>query len=78
MRSKGHAPVFEVKLWVTKNFDAVLHQSKIVYSDGTRGQADIPIAVRPSGFGAATFTYRVENGRPIIENVEGLGGRGSW
>ena len=52
----------------------MLHRSKLGYSDGTRGQSDIPVAIRPAAFGAATFTYRIEDGKPIIEDIEGLGG----
>ena len=34
----------------------------------------MPAAIRPVGFGAATFNYRIENGRPVITDIEGLGG----
>ena len=74
LQQRGQATIFEAKLWITANFDKVLHQSKLGYGDGTRGQADIPIAIRPAGFGAATFNYRIENGKPIFEDIEGLGG----
>ena len=34
----------------------------------------MPIAIRPAGFGAATFTFRIQDGQPIVENVEGMAG----
>ena len=44
------------------------------YLDGTRGNGQIPLSIRPAAFGAATFEYRVHEGRVIIENIQGLGG----
>jgi hypothetical protein len=74
LRKKGQASIFEAKLWITENFDKILHQSKLAYSDGTGGEADVPAAIRPVGFGAVTFNYKIENGQPIFEDIEGLGG----
>ena len=44
-------------LWSTKNFDAVLAESKLGYSDGTRGVGKVPICIRPAAWGAITFKY---------------------
>ena len=34
----------------------------------------MPSDIRPVGFGAATFNYKCVNGKPIITDIEGLGG----
>ena len=70
----GQASIYEARLWITKNCDVILNRSKFGYSDGTRGQGGVPTAIRPAGFGAATFTFEIINGRPVIDNIEGLGG----
>ena len=59
---------------MTDNFDQVLWRSKLGYSDGTRGQADIPMSIRPAAFGAATFIYDLIEGKPVITDVAGLAG----
>jgi hypothetical protein len=74
LRQRGEASIFEAKLWITANFDRVLQQSKLGYTDGTGGQDDVPIAIRPAGFGAVTFNFKLVDGRPTIENIEGIAG----
>ena len=74
LKHRGQASIFEAKLWMASNFDKVLHKRKLGYSDGTGGQADIPISIRPAAFGAATFNYKIENGEQMFEDIEGLGG----
>ena len=59
---------------MTDNFDDVLLKSKIGYTDGTGGQADIPISIRPVGFGAAAFSFKVVDGKPVIEDIAGIAG----
>ena len=49
-------------------------QTRVQHSDGTRGQSEILISIRPAGFGAATFNYKVVNGMPVVTDIEGLGG----
>ena len=59
---------------MTKGFDEIMRKSKIGYSDGTRGQADVPLAIRPAAWGAATFHFKVRNGKPEVTDIQCIGG----
>jgi len=56
---RDRATIADAKIWMTEGFDEVMRKSKIGYSDGTGGQADVPLAIRPAGWGAATFLFKV-------------------
>ena len=57
--------IYNAQLWQTPNFDTVLFSCKLGYSDGTRGLANIPAAIRPAAWGAAIFEYETVNGRLV-------------
>ena len=75
LEQPGEVEVYEAQIWKTANFDTVLHQSKMGFSDGTSGQDDVPAMLRPAGFGAATFNFRVVDNMPVIENIQGICGQ---
>ena len=52
----------------------MLHASKISYSDGTSGEGDVPLAVRPAGFGAATFKFAVVERNSVVTDIQGICG----
>ena len=70
--------IFDAKLWMTEAFDEILVASNLGYSDGTRGQAYVPLSVRPAAFGAATFQYKVTNGIPECTDIQYIGGEATW
>ena len=74
LKTKGEAEIYEAQLRKTERFDQVLHASKISYSDGTRGEGDVPLAVRPAGFGAATLNFTVVEGKPVVTDIQGICG----
>ena len=74
MKKQGQASIFEARLWMTDNFDASFLKSKLGYTDGTGGEADVPTSIRPSGFGAATFTFQIIDGKPVVTDIAGIAG----
>ena len=40
--------IHEAALWITPRFDEVLLESKMGYSDGTRGVGEVPLCIRPA------------------------------
>ena len=67
--------IHEAALWITSRFDEVLLESKLGYSDGTRGVGEVPLVIRPAAFGAATFNYAVKNGKPRFFDFQCIGGQ---
>ena len=67
--------MYDAQVWKTHGFEIVLHNSKLGYSDGTSGQADVPSTLRPAGFGGSTLNFRVENIRPVTEDIQGICGQ---
>ena len=66
--------IHEAAIRMTPDFDKVLNESRMGYSDGTRGLDEIPMAIRPAAFGAATFRYKLENCQPHFYDIQCLGG----
>ena len=67
--------IHEAALWITSRFDEVLLESKLGYSDGTRGVGEVPLVIRPAAFGAATFNYAVKDGKPHFFDFQCIGGQ---
>ena len=74
-RRSNEVQIHEAALWTTKNFDAVLAESKMGFSDGTRGVGEVPICIRPAAFGAITFKYGILDGKPHFYEIECCGGQ---
>ena len=45
--------IHEATVWSTPRVDEVLNESRLGYSDGIRGDSDLPMHIRPAAFGAA-------------------------
>ena len=71
---RDRATIANAMIWMTEGFDEVMRKSQIAYSDGTGGQADVPAAIRPAGWGAATFAFKVRNGVPEVTDIQCIGG----
>ena len=74
-RRSNEVQIHEASLWTTKNFDAVLAESKMGFSDGTRGVGEVPVCIRPAAFGAITFKYGILDGKPHFYDIECCGGQ---
>ena len=70
----GEIAIHEAAVWSTPRFDEVLNESRLGYSDGTRGDSDVPMHIRPAAFGAATFRFGVETGKRHCYDIQCLGG----
>ena len=66
LNNKRRANVYDAKLWITAGFDEATAKSKLGFSDGTSGQGEVPVSIRPAALGAATFEYKVVNGKPCL------------
>ena len=73
-KENDEVAIHEAAIWMTPDFDKVLNESRMGYSDGTRGLDEIPMAIRPAAFGAATSRYKLENGQPFFFDIQCLGG----
>ena len=73
-RRSNQVPIHEASLWTIEHFDAVLADSKLGYSDGTRGVWEVPICIRPAAFGAITFKYGILEGKPHFYDIECVAG----
>ena len=61
-------------MWTREGFDLLLNLRQLGFSDGTRGEGDVPLAVRPAGFGAATFNFAVVKGKTVVTDIQGICG----
>lgn len=66
--------ILSAKVWSTSNFDSVFNRSGMGYSDGTRGQADVPESLREAAVGASCSELDCSIGVPRPINIQGMGG----
>ena len=74
-RRSNAVAIHEASLWTFGNFDEVLANSKLGYSDGTRGVGEVPICIRPTAFGAITFKYGILVGKTHFYDIECCGAK---
>ena len=72
---ENEVAIHEAALWSTPCFDEVLNESRLGYSDGTRGVSEVPMHIRPAAFGAATFRYSSVDGNPHFYDIQWLGAK---
>ena len=71
---RGLIEIHDARIWMSPEFDATIAQSKLGYSDGTKGSCNTPLCISPAAFGATTFLFDVVDGRPHFHNFQILGG----